>query len=188
MKLLRAFLIATAGLFLAGCIVRSINPFFAEQDIVAYSDAVGSWEQDDGKQTWTFKANGRRYEVSHVDEEKHQANFHAHFAKLGTNVFVDLFIDDPKFDDRINFVAVAHLVPAHSIAKVTKEDGNLVFYPLDYDWTKKQLELNPKVLPHVMQDNSPVLTASTAELKAFVVKHANDTNAFKNGIILKRKP
>lgn len=187
MKLYRALFMIAAGVFLTGCVVRSLNPFFAEADFVPYPDAVGAWVQEDGKHTWTFKEGEKGYEVTQVDENNHEAVFRARFGKIGTNVFINLFLEDPKFDDRINFPAVAHLIPAHTVAKVAREGSTLVFVPLDHEWTKKQLEKNPKLVQHIIQDDVPIFTAPTTELRDFLRKYGNDTNAFNDTITLKRK-
>jgi len=180
--------LCAAVLLFAGCVVPSLQPLIAEKDYVAYSELTGSWVQtDDEKLLYTFAADGKAYKLTQVDEKQHTAVFRAVVGKLGTNVFLDTSIEDPKFEDRVNDFAVVHLVPGHVFVKVTQRDNQLVFTALDVTWLKDLLRENPKAIAHVMQEERPILTATTEELQKFVIKYAADTNAFKNEIILKRK-
>ena len=65
--------------------------------------------------------------------------------------------------------------------------------PMNYEWLGKLLTDNPKALRHyVIRDpenpNSErlVLTADTAELQKFVLKHLNTPDAWKESTTLKR--
>jgi hypothetical protein len=53
---------------------------------------------------------------------------------------------------------------------------------LDYDWLEKLLEKNPKAIRHhIIEDHGDgrlVLTADTAELQRFVVKHLKTEGAW----------
>lgn len=57
----------------------------------------------------------------------------------------------------------------------------------DDDAFKKLLEEDPNAVKHQMVDHTPVLTASTKELQAFVRKYADDTRLFTTEIELIRK-
>jgi len=57
----------------------------------------------------------------------------------------------------------------------------------DDDAFKKLLEEDPNAVKHEIVDDTPVLTASTKELQAFVCKYADDTRLFTTEIELIRK-
>jgi hypothetical protein len=52
---------------------------------------------------------------------------------------------------------------------------------------KKLIEAEPKAVKHDVIDDHPVLTASTAELQAFVAKYADDERLFPSDLTLTRK-
>ena len=181
---LKLVAISAAAALLGGCVIQTLSPLFAEKDLARYSDILGTWTQDDNVGVWTFSTDGNRYKLVQRDEKKRVATFHASVGKLGSDVFMDCTLDD--LEDRLNDVAALHLIPAHTFCKLVKRDTNLVLVAMDVDWLSGKLKDNPKLIPHVMQQDRPVLTASTAELQQFVQKFAGDTNAFKNEIVLKR--
>ena len=65
---------------------------------------------------------------------------------------------------------------------------------LDYDWLKKLVEKNPKAIRHIVAppklgedgDGLLVLTADTAELQEFILKHEKTAGAFGDGIVMQR--
>jgi len=188
MKTTFKVLILISTCWLAGCVIPSLNPLFTERQSITYPAIVGSWTQDDGKQTWTFAAStNNTYKVTQTDEDHHVAIFDVRIGKLGTNIFFDSFIDDPKFEDRINNLAILHLAGVHLITKVSNDGDALHLTWLDVEWMNGELKKNPKLIPHVMQSERAILTASTEELQKFVTQYAADTNAFKNEIKLMRK-
>jgi hypothetical protein len=52
---------------------------------------------------------------------------------------------------------------------------------------EKLLEENPDAIAHVEVKDRPVLTASTKELQAFVLKYAETDKIFTDEIVLERK-
>jgi len=66
---------------------------------------------------------------------------------------------------------------------------------LDFGWLKKLVSDDPNAIRHVIVpkplgetgDGDFVLTANTAELQAFLRKHAASTNAFTEPTRLKRR-
>jgi hypothetical protein len=58
---------------------------------------------------------------------------------------------------------------------------------LDPDEMKRVLGKDPNAIKHELEDNRLVLTASTKELQAFVLKYANDEKLFGNKIVLNQK-
>ena len=181
-------LLAVATLAFTGCVVQSLNPLFDDKDLVLYSDLVGSWTQDGkGEDLWKFEPDGKHYKLTHTDKQKHTATFTASVGRIGTNVFLDMFLEDDDLGKSLNEFATVHLVVAHTFAKVTKSGDTLHLTAMDLEWLSKTLKDNPKLLPHVMRKDIPTITASTEELQKFVAKYADDKAVFKNDIELKPK-
>ena len=65
---------------------------------------------------------------------------------------------------------------------------------LDYDWLTKLIEKHPKAIRHIVvpkklgEDGGGdlVLTADTAELQKFILKHEKTAGAFGDGIVMQR--
>jgi hypothetical protein len=188
MKVTRLLAVIIAAVFFTGCIVQSLNPLFDEKDLVSYSDIAGSWTQEgEGKGIWKFEPDGKRYKLTHTDDEKHTATLIASIGRIGTNIFMDTWLEDDDGGKSLNQFGAVHLVQVHSFMKVTKDGDTLRLTMMDLDWLDKTLKENPKLLPHVMRKNGPILTASTEELQKFVAKHAADKAVFKNDVELKPK-
>jgi hypothetical protein len=176
-----------AAIIFGGCVVQSIQPLFAEKELVSYPALVGTWAQQDGEKeigVWAFVAHEQQYELTHTDEKGHKAIITVGAGKLGTNMFLDGFPANLLPGGELNDVAQVHLIGAHTFVRLVKTNDALVILAMDYEWLEKLLQENPKAIAHVVQDKRPILTASTEELQKFVAKYANDEKVFKNEIRL----
>ncbi len=184
--------VGLVALLLAGCVVPSLHPLFAERDYLFAPDVVGTWVPRDekDKEVWDFTEDGRRYLLTHTDDKGHKATFHVAAGSIGTNVFLDFSPLDPTPGTELNGLMQAHLLPVHLFAKLLKTNDDLTLVALDVEWLDDHLKTNSTAIAHASRgDDPPLLTASTAELKKFVARHAHDEKAFKNAIILTaRKP
>jgi len=54
----------------------------------------------------------------------------------------------------------------------------LILSTFDYSWLEDRLEENEKTLSHAYLDDRLILTASTTELQAFVLKYLETKGAF----------
>lgn len=183
-KNLKLLGLALLGLLLGGCLVQSIHPLFTEADYIPVPRLAGVWKQQDEKGNlqgiWQFEEKGPAYRLKHTDEKGRVAVFQVAAGKIGTNVFLDFCLDDPSPDNQLNDLAVVHLIPAHVFFKQTWAGDNLVLATMDLDWLAKHLEQNPQTAAHVFSEKMPLLTASTADLKKFIARHADDGKVFKN--------
>jgi len=176
-----------AAILFGGCVVQSIQPLFTEKDYLPFPNLAGTWVQkDDNKEigVWTFAADGARYQLTHTDEEGRKASFTAAAGKIGSNIFFDVSLRDPAPGPKLNDLMLLHLIPAHLFVKAVKTNDTLVLLAMDLEWLTKYLAANPKAIPHVIREETPILTGSTEELKKFVAKHADDPVVFKNEIKL----
>lgn len=179
--------VGLVALLFAGCVVPSLHPLFAERDYLYAPDVVGRWVPKDekDKEVWDFTEDGRQYLLTHTDDRGHKATFHIAAGSIGTNVFLDFSPLDPTPGTELNGLMQAHLLPVHLFAKLVKTNDDLTLVALDVGWLNKHLKTNPAALAHARQaDDAPLLTASTAELKKFVARHAHDEKAFKNAVVL----
>lgn len=180
-----------AALLVAGC-VPSLNPLYTEKDVVYDAELVGVWTNTDetDKSTWAFeKGDGSAYKLVLTEGDK-VSPFVAHLVQLGQHRFLDLCPDrDVLKDGKQGGLYNSALIPGHLFLKVQQISPVLQLGMLDVDWLDKLLKANPKAVAHQeMEGGGVVLTASTAELQAFVIKHWDTTNAWGEKLSnLKRK-
>lgn len=181
--------LAAFGLLLAGCVVTSVYPYYTAKDAVFEPALVGTWRgtEPDAKpdEFWQFeKLENQAYKLTMADGEKRK-EYDTHLFKLGGHLFLDCFPRERPEDS----------LPPHYLLRVGSVAPVLAITALDYDWLKQLLEKNPKAVRHLIVpkklgesgDGDLVLTASTAELQKFILKHVNNTNAFGELARLKRQ-
>ena len=178
------------AMLVGGCVVPSLQPLFAERDYIYAPELVGIWipKDESDKEVWVFAEDGRQYLLTHTDDKGHQATFHIAAGSIGTNVFLDFSPLDPRPGQELNSLLQAHLLPVHLFAKLVKTNDDLTLVAMNVEWLNDQLKANPKEIAHAHRtSDAPLLTGSTEEVKKFVTRHASDTNAFKNSIVLTAK-
>jgi len=179
--------ILTIGtLFLTGC-VPSLHPLFTDSDLVFENRLLGAWSEGDSKDTWTFEKSGTKgYRLTTTDRPlavgdkrggKRSGKFDAHLCQLGKYLFLDLYPQDAQTAGTDFYKA--HLVPAHSFLKVSMDGDDLHLAPLSHDWAQNRIARKQFEIAHeVLDGGAIVLTASTKELQAFVLQHAEDPETF----------
>ncbi|MHB8523696.1 MAG: hypothetical protein ACYDH9_23480 [Limisphaerales bacterium] len=182
----------TAGLslmtLLAGCVVTSVYPFFTAKDVVFDPALAGAWAEtgstNAANEHWRFeKAEDQAYKLTVQDNEK-RTEFDTRLFKLKGGLFLDLC---PR--ERPD-----NALPVHYLLKVTRIEPALEMNVLDYDWLKKLIEQDPKAIRHIVVpqklgeggDGDLVLTADTAELQKFILKHEKTEGAFAKGFVMNR--
>jgi hypothetical protein len=174
---------------LAGCAVTSVYPFYTAKNIVFDSALVGVWA--DGGSTnssgeyWQFqKAEGQAYMLTLQDKEKQTAEFDAHLFKLKGRLFLDC-LPRERPDNSL---------PLHFLFKVNRIEPALELSLLDYDWLKQLIVKDPKAIRHIVVpkklgqsgEGDLILTADTAELQRFLLKHEKTEGAFGKDSVLNR--
>jgi hypothetical protein len=191
MRTAKIFIIFGIMLLIVGC-VPSLHPLFTEKDLVFEPSLVGTWVGEGDKTTWTFqKAEDDAYELVYA-EGKVPAKFDAHLLRLGKSLFLDIYPADTEIHEKIdNDFYQFHLIPAHTFSKVWIEGDVLHLGMLDHDWLKKMIDNKKVNISHERLSDEPspmiVLTASTKALQKFVLKYAEDTEAFPMGDLHRQK-
>lgn len=180
--------IAAASLLslFAGCIVLSVYPFYTPKDLIFDPGMAGRWVKTTAtNEFWQFSdADGKYYMLTTTDDQSTNC-LEAHLFQLKQYQFLDLLTTNRD----------AYQMPMHLISKVARNDSSLSLQFLDYGWLSALLETNPAVLRHIIvpekagdTNNSMVyLTADTKDLQKFLLKHAQDTNAFNSGSAVELK-
>jgi hypothetical protein len=183
MNLLKSFAAAVAITLLStGCIVLSVYPFYTPQDLVSDPGLAGRWNNNaKTNEFWQFAAPegdaaGKSCLLTVMDGEETNG-FEAHLFQLKQYRFLDVLTTNRSM----------YSLPMHLIAKASRNDASLSLHFLDYGWLSGLLETNPAVLRHIVvpehaddpnSDKMVYLTADTKDLQKFLLKHADDANAF----------
>ena len=180
MRYLTLSSMALIMVLMLGCIpVSSLQPLYTDDNLIFNPEIVGTWIEDDGD-SWIFQKsekNDKAYRLT-VTEDEDSLNFQVHMLKLDKYTFLDIY---PEGLNKILFI------PAHAIFRVTLEGDSLGLSFLDDNWVEENIENNTIEIRHEYYgDDEILLTASTQELQEFVIKHAEDKEAFTDWY-LKRK-
>jgi len=181
---------------LCGCVpVMSLHPLFNEKDVVFDKKLLGTWVDDPNspETTWEFKradTNDNAYCLIFSDKEGKKGLFVAHLVKLKDKLFLDI-CPAPWEQQDPNKIEWAYntlfLIPGHTFIKVNSVEPQLKMQVTDDEKMKELLKADPNAVKHDFLDNSPILTASTKELQAFVLKYADDSRVFTEATVLGRK-
>lgn len=192
--------------FLGGCVpIFSINPLYTDKDVVFKEELLGAWADPNSLENiWEFKRheeseNAYQLIVDMGDNAK--GLFDAHLVDLKGQLFLDIYpaekgleqtmegLEEKAKDPNstvwpLNFV---FLVPVHTFIKVDSIEPILAMRLTDDDLMEKLLEQDPNAVKHaVLDEDRIVLTASTKELQAFVLKYADGDKLFNEPGLLKR--
>jgi len=183
--------VALTGLALAltGCIVTSVYPFYFEEDVAFEPALLGDWTKGQAprEEHWKFERAGETaYLLTYTTGSDKSSVMQARLFKLRGQSFLDLFASE-RSDD-----GLFPTIPSHLLLRVLQTGPTLSMNALNYDWLGKLLEKNPKAIRHhvveVGRDKRLVLTADTAELQRFLVKHLKTQAAWKDDSELQLSP
>lgn len=193
----RAGLAKTAGitacglgaLLLAGCVVTSVYPWYADKDVVFEPALIGSWVEAAATNTPNDsvrfeRAAGDAYTMTILTDGK-SAVHEAHLFKLKDGFYLD-YVPREGHED---------FIPPHYLLKVDRLPPSLQLRGMNYRWLAELTRTNARAIRHVVVNRKPddpqsgrvVLTANTAELQSFLRNHAADANCFDEPGMLKRQ-
>ena len=177
-------ILAAGAALLTGCLVTSVYPFYLEKDVVFDPALLGTWQKaGQTDEHWKFERDqGNGYRLT-VESGGKPSEAVGHLFKLQGQRFLDLCASDWKEDIQ------PAPVPSHLLARVEQITPTVKMAFLDYDWLSKLLAADPQALRHIViktgerpEDHRLVLTADTAELQQFVLKHLKTEDAWNGGL------
>jgi hypothetical protein len=187
MRGLKLFFMFAVLALVAGCYTLSVHPLYTEDDIVFDTRLIGVWgAPDESNETWTFEKSGgdayrlvlRNEGIEELEGEKYQlvteidpvkdGIFEIHLVKLGEYLFFDVYPEEPEIG---NEYFKAHVIPAHSFArvKIAEDSFSLAFF--DTQWLENGIKEGRIFIDHTKRDDMVVLTANTADLQKFILKN-----------------
>jgi hypothetical protein len=193
-KLIGPLLIGLATL-MTGCLITSVYPFYDQKTLVWEPALLGGWnvieESGESDERWEFVekgTNSNALEVTYSSGGESSAML-GHVFKLRGELFLDLFGTGLKDDSQ------PPPIPSHFVLRVSQLTPTLKMATMDYEWLAELLEHNPKAVRHhaITDGENPddkriVLTADTAELQRFIIKHLKTDDAWEKPIEMQRGP
>ena len=175
----------------AAC-VPSVNPFYADKDVVTDPRLAGAWREDSDKDdpaAWKFEVTtNNAYAVTLKEDKDKTGSFEGHLFKLGQGTFLDLTPTECNYaTNQAGTVGMA-MIPGHLLLRVQFTDKKMNLAFCNPDWIKKFLEQNPSAISHRVVDGSVILTADTGALQKFVLKHLGKDELFSDGADYRRPP
>ncbi len=190
----KKFLFYLLAVLLGGCIpVMSLHPLFTEEALVFEEKLLGTWV-DDANGTWEFKhpdESKKVYELVFCDDKGKKGLFVVHLVKLENRLFLDVYpskfpgeqgSNEPEWEYNMLF-----FLPVHTFIKIESIEPQLKMRLTDDDEMEKLLKEDPNAVKYELADDKLILTASTKELQAFVLKYADDSRVFSDAIVYSRK-
>ena len=184
-----AGIIIVAGL-IAGCVVTSVYPYYQTKDVSFDAALLGKWIPADATNAstadefWTFeKINDRTYKLTTIDNKTNQ--YDAVLFNLGGATFLDCLTRERGEIQ----------TPSHILLRTEIVQSQLKMTLLDYKWLGDLIEKNPRAIRHIIVANEAgtdggggqlVLTADTAELQKFILKHLKTKEAWGDPLVMKR--
>ncbi|MDP1621211.1 MAG: hypothetical protein Q8M08_02620 [Bacteroidales bacterium] len=196
MKEKNIFLISLMIILVSGCFVKSLHPFYREKDLLFKKELLGTWTGDDSSE-WKIEQNRKFsgifkpdipenvYLITYTDK-KGTSQFIVNLFKLGNRLFLDFY---PEEKESSNELRSLHLVAMHTVARVDLAPDKMIIRWYNEEWLiglfkQNKIRIAHEKVPYEsgkIDDNFQViLTASTGDLQKFMLKYAEDPNAFKN--------
>ncbi len=195
---IRIFVFLIMMFIMSACAVVSLHPLFTKDTLVFRKDMLGKWTDKDSESTeWKFEddndENTPGYVLTYTGQKLNSNEleifeYDVHLVKLGEYYFLD-FERILSEEEESRFLSnLAPWIPAHSFAKIEFKNNEMILYFFDAEKLEKLLEQQKIRIRHERIDADIfVLTASSEELQKFVVKYANEPEAFEEATVLKRK-
>ena len=197
MKAKNVLLAGLMIIFVTGCFVKSLHPFYNETDLLFKKELLGTWAGKDSsvwiieqgtKSTGFFKPEvpENAYQITYI-EKKGTSKFSVHLFKLNNRLFLDFY---PQDVDASTDMMSSHLAPMHTVAQVTVDPAKLVIRWYNEEWLIGLFKQNKIRIAHEKIPIEPgkggennfqvILTASTGDLQKFMMKYSDDPEAFKS--------
>lgn len=187
MKKRNVILIAAATLL--GACIPSLSPYYTNKDVLFDGKLLGAWQEKDKSdepEVWKFEEGKEKaYKLTVTETKDKQGEFEAHLFKLKDEYFLDIVATE--IGPNVAGLTQASLIPGHLLFRVAQLEPQLKIAAVDFDWLEKHLKEHPKALAHHVENDRITLTAETAELQSFVLKHLGEGELFGKPAEMVRK-
>jgi hypothetical protein len=166
----------------ASCVVPSLNTLCSPDKSAFEPALIGKWAEADSDVKYEFfQGEGDSYALSMTNVEGKEARFVCNLAKLGDNLFLDMYPTD--LDTLYEAYAPWNFIPMHTFYLIKLQGNELVVKTLNPDWLMQLHTSQPQAIAVAgwqfeSNDILPLLTASTPELQEFIANNVDTPDAF----------
>lgn len=195
-SLLMILALLGAAFLLKGCKLFSLHPLYTPSDLVLMHEIAGTWRLEDDETLVMIRAEkDSAYRFTQIDGLD-TVHYQMHLTRLGQHIYMDLY----PYENCGSFMTDAqeqgdcsksenilrNFLPVHSFSRVEMRQGRLVITEFDVDRLNNLFEKNRIRLGHekLEEEDLILLTASTDDLRKFIVKYADDPKAFADPVQL----
>jgi hypothetical protein len=182
---------------LNGCApVDSFFPLYKPEDKAFEARLVGVWKFADASNTtdkkarWSFrKSEDENFYDFKWGETGAKGGFlaKARLVQMGSALFIDFEGDsENKALDSKNAMIAFPAISVHMIGRIWLEGDRLQIHFLKDSWVSTQIKSSSFLLAYVGGDGNLLLTATTDELRKFMLDHADDDEALSDNYSLVR--
>lgn len=194
------------AVLMGGCVpVFSLHPLYTKKDVVFKQELLGAWADPNYPQgVWEFNRDDESenaYKLIVKGDDGAKGLFDAHLVELKGRLFLDVYPAKQGFEETFQAIEqtakdpnkavwtfnLLCVVPVHTFLKIDSIKPMLTMSLTDDDLIKELLKEDPNAVKHaVFEEDRYVLTASTKELQAFVLKYADGGKLFEKPVALNR--
>jgi hypothetical protein len=177
-------------LCLAGGCVRSIQPILKDNQLITNDQLLGSWVTSDGTGHGEISPGDtpKVYKLLYTDKDGKTANLLISLGKVGDLTIAQSTVGDPLPD--ASDICKLHLLPLYSFALIKQATPTqIVMKLMDDGWFGKYLDAHPNELATIKDGkdgDGRLISATTDDIQAFLIRHANDAGAFGDDGLLVR--
>lgn len=202
MKKFPFIVVTTLAFLFSGCGFLTFHPIFTPKDLIVDNRLPGKWQNEEGYNEFepaTMAAISeipeklrpyvnRFYLHTHrSDDGTVDSRNLAFLVKIGNNYFMDLYPLQTEKEKKMDEFFSSHELKLHRIIKVEFKNGNLKLIDFKDNYVEnliksRQVRIRHSFVSETTEDeqNKMVITASTAELQAFLLKYGDRDEAFEN--------
>jgi len=192
-------LLLASSVLLCGCApVDSFFPLYKPEDKAFEPELIGVWKipdkdaknKDDKDSRWTFRGSADQnfYDFKWgIVRAKGGLLAKVRLVRLDSALFIDFEGDsENKALNSKNTLMPFPIVAVHMMGRIWLEGDTLRIHFLKDDWVDDQIKAGSFPLAHVGSGGNTLLTASTDELRKFMLDHADDSEALSDNYTFQR--
>lgn len=189
---MKAWMSSLAVLFLLTGCAGSLRPLAEDQQTIFDPALVGAWvEADDQnhKEIWTVRRSGEKtYSLEVFDTEKDSTTvYELRLLRLSSFLFFESWFDRVKVPKGKLDRGDLGVVPVHFFGRISIEGDTVRLGMLNEDWLSKALDGRTAQAEHMRDKDFILLTGTSAQLREFALKYAEDPKAFPMETVFRRR-